>query len=241
MCFLSVGKLTAPSECRYRQPSHGNGCYQQKLFWHCFAVPSFCRFSEHSQGACVFPINKKQEPTTLSQEWLLTGWHKPLQILWVELRCLCLPVFSHRPLLFQEVGTATSSFYGTALLARASVESLGRANVPVFSLISRERDPVVLLWEWALPLWVELRLLCFPCSSRLLLLQEVGAAADSFSGAALLVRDFADSPGGAKAHMFSLISQGLSISTACCSSDAGWAPLAQQGLHLKELGTYVIP
>ena len=34
--------------------------------------------------------------------------------------------------------------------------------------------------EWALPLWVELRHLCFPCSSRSLLLHEVGTAASRF-------------------------------------------------------------
>ena len=74
--------------------------------------------------------------------------------------------------------------------------------MPVFSLIDREQAPVALLWEWMLPLaallalphwweplqilWVELRCLCFPCSSRSLLLQGVSAATSNFFGAAPL-------------------------------------------------------
>ena len=36
-------------------------------------------------------ISREQAPAALSQEWVLPHWHKPLQILWVELRCLCFP------------------------------------------------------------------------------------------------------------------------------------------------------
>ena len=75
-------------------------------------------------------------------------------------------------------------------------------------------------------LWAELRLLCFSCSSRSLLLQEVGVAASSFSGTALLVRALADSLRGAQAPLFFLISQGMSATTASSSSGTGWAPLA---------------
>ena len=129
---------------------------------------------------------------------------------------------------------------GAATLAQASADSLGGAEMPVFSLISREQAQVALSWEGMLPLWVELRCLCFPCSSRSLLLQEVGAATSSFSGAALLVRDPADSLGGVKAPVFSLISQGMSTNTASISSGTGWAPLSW-GPHWQELETCVIP
>ena len=81
--------------------------------------------------------------------------------------------------------------------------------------------------EWALPLWVELRHLCFPCSSRSLLLHEVGTAASRFFGTALLVTAFADSLGGAKSTVFSLISWEQSIATAGSSFGAGWALLVQ--------------
>ena len=64
----------------------------------------------------------------------------------------------------------------------------GQSQGTCFSLTSRKRAPAALSQEWMLPLWAELRLLCFPCSSRSLLLQEVGPGVSSFSGAALLVR-----------------------------------------------------
>ena len=86
----------------------------------------------------------------------------------------------------QEVSAASNSFSDAALLMQDSVEALGGAKAPVFSLISREWALVPLSWEWVLPLWVELRFLCSSCSSRLLLLQEVDTATGSFSGAALL-------------------------------------------------------
>ena len=75
-----------------------------------------------------------------------------------------MPVFSllKRVTAFQEVDTATSSFCGAALLTQASVESLGRAKMPEFSLISREWATAALSQERMLPLWVELRCLCFP-------------------------------------------------------------------------------
>ena len=108
------------------------------------------------------------------------------------------------------------------------MEFLSGAKAPVFCMISREWALPALSGEWALPVWVELRLLCYLCSSRLLLLQEMGTDASSFSGAALLVRAFADSLGGAKAPMFSLISWALSSATAGSSSGTGWASLARE-------------
>ena len=85
-------------------------------------------------------------------------------------------------------------FLALPLLVQASADSLGRAKVPVFSLMDR---------EWALPFWVELRCLCFTCSSRSLLFQKVGAGTSSFPGAAVLFRAYTDSLGGARA-LFSL-------------------------------------
>ena len=41
----------------------------------------------------------------------------------------------------------------------ASVNSLGKVKAPVFSLIVGEQGLVALSWEWAQPLWAELRLL----------------------------------------------------------------------------------
>ena len=114
-----------------------------------------------------------------------------------------------------KMGTATSGFSGAALLARASADSLGGAKEPAFFLITREWAPRAFSQEWAQPLWVELRLLCFPYSSRSLLLQEAGAATSRFSGAALLVRASADSLGGTNAPVFSLISRGMSVTTTC--------------------------
>ena len=114
--FLPVGKPTALSESGHWQPSHENGHCPRRLFWHCFAGASFCRFSGQSQVAFVFPDEQGQALVALSREWALPHWHEPLQILWAELRCLCFPC-SSGSLLLQEVGAAASSFSGTALLA----------------------------------------------------------------------------------------------------------------------------
>ena len=133
------------------------------------------------------------------------------------------------------MGIATSSFSGIALLAKSSVESLGGVRVPIFSLISREWALATLLWEWVLPFWAELRLLCFPCASWSLVLQEVGAAISSFSSTALPIRIYADSLGGAKAPMFSLTFPRQSTATAGSSSGADLAPLPQ-GLLLAGTG-----
>ena len=121
----------------------------------------------------------------------------------LSIQQLCQRVGTSSPLV--KMDTATSRFSGAALLACASADYLGRAKVPVFSLIYREKALVALSresvmphwheslqilweeatlfsligwegalaafsWEWELPLWTKLRLLCFPSSSRSLLL-----------------------------------------------------------------------
>ena len=39
-------------------------------------------------------IDREWAPAALLWEWALLHWLEPLQILWAEMRCLCLPVFS---------------------------------------------------------------------------------------------------------------------------------------------------
>ena len=44
-------------------------------------------------------------------------------------------------------GNVVSSFSDVAFLGQDSADSLGRAKVPVLSLIDREKAPAVLSWE----------------------------------------------------------------------------------------------
>ena len=131
--------------------------------------------------------------------------------------------------------TAVSNFSGTAFLDQASADSLGGAKASACSLItgSRHQQPShghgcccdgTSFCRFSGHSRDACFCLCFPCSNRSLLLQEVGTATSSFSGTALLVRASADSLSGAKTPVFSLISQEVSTTTGS-SSGTGWAPL----------------
>ena len=71
----------------------GSGCCHQQLFWQCFGGKNLCRFSGGAKAPVFSLINREWAPADLSWEWALPLWHEPLQILWAELRCLCLPAF----------------------------------------------------------------------------------------------------------------------------------------------------
>lgn len=97
-----------------------------------------------------------------------------------------------------KMGAVAGHFSCVALLVRVSADSLGRAKAPVFSLINRNKGVSSPLMGMGIvaqaqasadsPHGAELSVcLCFPCSSRSLLFQEVGAATRSFSGTALLM------------------------------------------------------
>ena len=106
----------------------------------------------HCQEFCILYFSLVGQLTAPSESglWqlshgngLLLHWHDPLQILlgsWEACVCLFFPC-SSRSLLLQEVDTA-----GASLLVQASVESVGRAKVPVFALISREQAPMAHSW-----------------------------------------------------------------------------------------------
>lgn len=57
---------------------------------------------------------------------------------WSDSPQLCQKEGTSSPLVGMSI--AASSFSGAAVLARASADSLGGAEVPVFSLVNRERD-----------------------------------------------------------------------------------------------------
>ena len=100
-CFLHwLGSVRE----QYRQSSCGSGCCHQQLFWHCFAGG----VSADSLGGNNEPVfslvEREWALAALSREWVGTGSSLmgigavtvagALQVLPVELRHLCLPVFS---------------------------------------------------------------------------------------------------------------------------------------------------
>ena len=149
-------------------------------------------------GQTTTPITK-QAPVALLREWALQPaaflvwlcWHELLQILWAELRCLYLFMFS----LLKQVAAFVGSVhccqqffrhcFAGASLCRISGWSQGACVFPDWQ---GEGSSGSLIRMGAV-LWAVLRVLCFPCSRRLLFLQDVGVATSSFSGAALLIRD----------------------------------------------------
>ena len=139
-----------------------------------------------------------------------------------ELRCLCLSMFS---LLKQVTAFAGSDCcrqqcfwccFAGASLCRFSGWSQGACVFPYQQGIGTYGP----LTGMGAPSLGRAETLAF---SLLKLLQEVWDATSSFSGTFLLVRASADSLGRAKAPVFSLISWGMSATTASSSSGAVWA------------------